>query len=351
MSPALREFRYGLAILLAGLGVLASAFAGAAWFTRDTIYDSDSFVDATEGVFATEGVQRAIAENVTEAVFEATGFARPEPVEEDEATDEEPTPSTVADDEAAAEEEATDPAFGEAIAEALSAQTSDLAIAVMQRPEVMAALDRSLRNTHAELMSVIDRTDNPDVEIDLDPVLRATVAQLAADERLSFLSELELQPGIATFVVAHDAQGGGIWWRFLRAFDDWAVRLVVFTIASIALAIAVSPERDRLLLGTGTGLTTVALVIIGFLFAIRKLAGSIFIRDDVSRGAFDEVFGALASPLIRLEVIIAVLGVIMLVVGAALGFYISRFRGETVWAGHEQPTTLDFTPGGGPAGY
>ncbi len=346
MSPALREFRYGLAILLAGLGVLASAFAGAAWFTRDTIYDSDSFVDATEGVFATEGVQRAIAENVTEAVFEATGFTRPEPVEE------EPTPTAVADDQEAEDEaEATDPAFGEAIAEALGAQTTELAIAVTQRPAVKVALDAALRDTHDELLSVIDRTDNADIEIDLDPVLRATVAQLARDDQLSFLSELEIQPGLAVFVVAHDAQGGSIWWRFLRSFDDWAVRLVVFTIVSIVLAIVVSPERDRLLLGTGTGLATVALINIGFLFSVRKLAGSIFIRDDVSRGAFDEVFAALASPLIRLQVTIAILGLVMLVVGAALGFYISRFRGETVWAGHEQPTTLDFTPGGGPGGY
>ncbi len=347
MSPMVKEFRYGLGILLAGLGVLASAFAGAAWFTKQTIYEADSFVDATQGVFATEGVQRAIAENVTEAVFEATGFTQPEPLEE------EPTPTSVAEtgDGEEADEEAVDPAFGEAIAEALSAQTSELTISIMQRPAVAAALEGALRGAHDELISVIDRTNDDEIEIDLDPVLRATVAQLALDDQLSFLSELEIQPGLATFVVARDAQGGGIWWRFLRAFDDWAVRLVVFTFVSIGLAIALSPERDRLLLGTGTGLTTVALLIIGFLFAIRKLAGSIFIRDDVSRGAFDEVFAALASPLIRLEVTIAIVGVVMLVVGAALGFYLSRFRGERVWVGQEQPTTLDFTPGGGPAGY
>jgi len=354
----LNELRYGLAILLAALGVLASAFAGGAWFTRQTIYDTDAFVEATQPVFSSPAVQTAIAENVTEAVFAATGFARPEidpdadNAEADDAADAEATiqidqpPASEDGDEAA-----IDPAFGEAIAFALEDQTADIAVQVLQRPAVQSALVVALRESHAELISVIHRSDNPEIEIDLEPVLTATVNELSEDSQLGFLAAVQIEPGTATFVVARDAQGGTIWWRFLRTFDDWNTSLMVFTFVAIALAVAISPERDRLLLGAGTGLTTIALVIIGFVFASRKLAGSVFIRDEVTRGAFDEVFAALAAPLIRLEVIIAIIGGVMIVAGAALGFYLSRFRGEKVWAGQEQPSTLDFTPGGSSGGY
>lgn len=357
--------RYAIASLMATIGVLLTVVAAPGLFVRSTLYDTDTVVARVDTALDDERVQLAIAEKVTDEVFilaeidrdaaeaaieaaqdseAAEGTEGAGAVEGEEATEGEPPvedeEATEGDDAAALPE--LDLVLDLPIAGAIQDQTTERAMAILASNTLDEPLLAATRESHEKWLVVVDGeanaevvATNGEVTIDLEPVVDATLLELSRDPLLGFLADVEVPDGSATFVVVHDGQGGGIWWTMARVLPDWAGLATFFAIALIVAAIALSTDRDRIMLGAGVGLAAIALVTAGLVWAFRALVSTVFIRDEVPRGAFDAVYGTLSGPLIGMEIRIAIFGAVLAAIGGVMGFVLD-WRAERLWAGEEQ---------------
>jgi hypothetical protein len=121
----------------------------------------------------------------------------------------------------------------------------------------------------------------------------------------------------------------------------------VLTLVCTGLAVAVAYERDRLLVAMGIGFGFVAIATAAIVWVARPLAGSIFIGDSIGRGAFNDVYRTVASPLYRQEIVVAVLSVLLIVAGLVVGVIDRRRHPVDEWLEYETgyPPGQHYPPG------
>ncbi|MDH3755118.1 MAG: hypothetical protein OEU32_14705 [Acidimicrobiia bacterium] len=359
---------------MATIGVLLTIVAGPGWFVNDTLYDTDTVVERVDTILGDERVQIAIGDKVTDEIFLLADLDREEArTALDDAADTLGVDGESIDGEAAADVageadgtaadvagEADGTADGETspettglsidvvLVEALEEQTTELAVAVLASGQLNSALLASVRASHEEFLTVVDGDedaavafDDGLVTIDLEPVVVATLDELSASPLLSFLDTVEVPPDSAVFVVAHDGQGGSVWWTMAREFPDYAGLAMFLAIVLILGAVAISTDRDRIMLGAGVGVAVVALLIAGLTWGLGALVPTVFIRDEITRGAFNATYDSLANPLVGLQLRIAILGAVVAAVGGLLGFILD-LRAERQWK--RQPATAPAAP-------
>lgn len=325
--------RYGLASLMATIAVLLSVVAVPGRYVENTLYDTDQVVEHVATTLDDQRVQTVIANKVTDQLFTLAEIDRAEA---------ESVLKEVADlIEKAAEEgdesyelsipgldpEIFDLVADLPIAEALQTDSTQMVVDILATGRLTPALLTSVRTTHEAFVNVLneeglDRLPEDEaaqINIDLEPVLNAALAELADDPVLGFLSNAQVPVGSGDFVIAHDGQGSGLLWSLLRGLPDWTGKAVAGSILLLIAAVALSPERDRIMLGSGVAIACIALLTIGAVWAARAIATNVFIREDEPQGAFDAVYKTLADPLVSTELRVALLGGILAAFGGVLG--------------------------------
>lgn len=325
--------RYGLASLMATIAVLLSIVAVPGRYVENTLYDTDTVVENVEVVLGDERIQTAIANKVTDELFALAEIDR---AEAESIIDE------LADIAAQHEEDGED-IFEVAIpgldpevfdlivdlpiAEALQTDSTQMVVDILASDRLTPVLLASVRATHESFLDVLNEEgferlpedQAAEIHIDLEPVMNAALAELANDPVLGFLSDIQVPAGTGDFVLAHDGQGSSIMWRLLRSFPDWTGKAVTGSVVLLIAAVALSPERDRIMLGSGIAISCIALLTIGAVWAARAVATNVFIREEEPQGAFDAVYKSLADPLISTELRVALLGGLLAAVGGILG--------------------------------
>lgn len=320
--------RYGLASAMATIAVMLTFIAGPGWFAKQTLYDTDTVVERVETALEDERVHLAIGDKVTDELFLMAGIDRDQANDAiDEATDDEPSddePDESGDPTPTPDQDISDLLNDLPIAEALQTVARDQAVEIVASGRLTPALVAAVRESHTQFLEVAESerspTDEGQITIDLDPVVDATLAAIADDPLLGFLSTSEVNVGEATFIVARDGQGGGVWWTVLRSFPDWSNLAVFGTFALLGAAIVLSPERDRIMLSSGAAIAGIALIIAAGTWAARAIVSTVFIRDEVTRGAFEAIYDTLSKPLISLEIRIAAFAAGLAVIGGIVGF-------------------------------
>ncbi len=340
---------------MATVAVLLTIIAGPGWFAKNTLYETDAVVERVNTTLDDERVQLAIAEKVTDQLFLLAGIDREAAVDAIDETDADadadpeatadtsilPTPTP----DEAVDAEANDLLADLPIAEALQSVATERAALIVASnrldPQILAAV----RQSHEEFLEVVDGTLPPNTEgvitIDLEPVVAETLDAIADDPILGFLSTSDVEIGESTFIVARDGQGGGVWWGMLRSFPDWTNLAIFGIFVLLGGAIVLSPERDRIMLTSGVGIAVIALIIGAASWAARPIVSTVFIRDEVSRGAYEAVYDVLSKPLISLEVRIAIFAAILAAIGGILGFFLDWRAERALAEGAENPNGYD----------
>lgn len=341
---------------MATVAVLLTIIAGPGWFAKHNLYETEVVVEQVDTTLDDERVQLAIAEKVSDQLFLLAGIDRDAAVEAIEETD----PEAEADPDATSEaslfptptpeveenDETNDLLADLPIAEAIQSVATERAALIVASNRLDPQIQEAVRQSHEEFLEVVDGTRPPnsegEVTIDLEPVVVETLDAIADDPILGFLSTSEVEIGDSTFIVAREGQGGGVWWGMLEKFPNWTNLAIFGIFVLLGGAIILSPERDRIMLTSGVGIAVIALVIGAASWAARPIVSTVFIRDEVTRDAYEAVYVVLSKPLISLEVRIAIFAAILAAIGGILGFYLD-WKAERALAeeGAENPNGYD----------
>jgi hypothetical protein len=344
---------------MATVAVLLTSIAGPGWFAK-SLYDTNAVIERLDTALDDERVQLAIADKVTDELFLIAGIDRAGAIEAIDAAgvddaaidpeaslDAEPTPGLILQPTPTPEESTDELLANLPIAEALESVATERAVAIVASNRLDSQILLAVRQSHEQFLDVVDGTLPPNAEgvitINLKPVVEETLVVLADDPVLGFLSANDVSIGDSTFIVVTDGQGGSVWWTMLRSFPDWANLAIFGIVVLLGGAIVLSPERDRIMLTSGVGIAVIALVIAAAAWAARAIVSTVFIRNEVPRGAFEAIYDLLSQKLISLEIRIAIFAAILAAIGGILGFFLD-WRAERALAAEAADSPYGYDP-------
>ncbi|MEQ8717830.1 MAG: hypothetical protein RIE08_09480 [Acidimicrobiales bacterium] len=279
--------------------MFGSGVASITWYADSVFYDTDRFVSVVDGVFDVGAVRGLVADRFTDAVVEGIEGV--------------PVDSLPAGTSAEVSDADTE-AIRTVVGEVLSSENAD------------AILLPAITALHTELLLAIDddstvlSRSETQVVLDLGPLFAAVQAELATDPATASLAAVTLPADAGTFVVADRTTATDFVWSWLAAADSLAVFLVAMTLLALAGAIAVSDRRGWTILAAGGGVAILAVFIIVVILVFRGLAG-VLVGDRDIANSVQGTYGTVIWPLIRQEIVVAVLGIVGAVAGVIFRFF------------------------------
>ena len=254
-----RRARWAAAIVLLALGLLLTPVAGVAVWARNAVFDTDRYVATVAPLARDPVIQDAIAARITTEVFRA--------VDVDELVDrsvdflaEQGAPEQVA-------------LLADPVKKGLRSFATDQVRTVVRSEQFARAWDEANRVAHQGLVGALTGEGSGGVTISGETVsvnLGAFIAAIRPQLAEAGFPLADRIPQVnVSFTILESEQLPRIQ-RAARALDALAVPLVLTAIALLALGVLIAPDRRRMLLAAGLGITVAMTVLLAVLTATRE---------------------------------------------------------------------------------
>jgi len=297
-SVTSRTVREAVAVLLLLIVVLGSGFSALTTYADVVVFDEDRFTEELAGIFDDEDVHNVVAASFITTTIEMADL----PV----------TPAGSAGAQQAMQQEI--PAVvGELLADEANSRL----------------LEQAVRQAHGDVLAVVGgtRVANPpirSVEIDLGPIFNQTLAEIATGEELAFLDRVTPPADAGVVTVLQRTEPGDRFWEFLGQLQDRRSSTITLILLCGIGALLISPSRTRVLWSIGAGILAMAGILGVGIYGSRALLAVLIDNTDTVRAA-QSIHEALLGDLSDRLVDMALIGVLMIVIGAAIGWLWRRF--------------------------
>ncbi|MCQ3811912.1 MAG: hypothetical protein KTV68_15310 [Acidimicrobiia bacterium] len=297
-SVTSRTVREAVAVLLLLIVVFGSGFSALTTYADVVVFNEDRFAEELDGIFLDEDVH-----NVVSTSFVATTV---------EMADLPVIPA------------------GSAGAQQVIQQEVPAVVGQLLADEANARLlERIIRQAHSDVLAVMGGTlvANPpvrSVEVDLEPIFNQMLAEIAANEELAFLDSVNPPADAGVVTVLQRAEPGDRFWEFLGQLQDRRSSTITLILLCGIGSLLISPSRTRVVWSIGTGIVAMAGILGVGIYGTRALLAVLIDNTDTVRAAqaiHDALLGDLGGRLMDM----ALIGVLMIVIGAVLGWIWRRF--------------------------
>jgi hypothetical protein len=297
-SVTSRTVREAVAVLLLLIVVFGSGFSALTTYADLVVFDEDRFAEELAGIFDDEDVHKVVAASFVTTTTEMADL----PV----------TPAGSAGAQQVIQQEI--PAV---VGELLTSEDNN------------SLLERAVRQAHGDVLAVMGGTlvANPpirSVEVDLGPIFNQALDEIVANEELDFLGTVTPPTDAGMVTVLQRAEPGDRFWEFLGQLQDRRSSTITLILLCGLGALLVSPSRTRVLWSIGAGIVAMAGILGVGIYGSRALLAVLIDNSDTVRAA-QSIHEALLSDLGGRLVDMALIGVLMIVIGAALGWLWRKF--------------------------
>ena len=297
-SVTFRTVREAIAVLLLLIVVFGSGFSALTTYAELVIFDEDRFAEELAGIFDDEDVHKVVAAAFIDTTVEMADLPM--------------TPAGSAGSEQAIRQE-----IPPVVGELLTSEAND------------RLLERALRAAHNDVLAVEGGTlvANPpvrSVRIDLEPIFNQMLGQITAHDDLAFLGPVPPPFNAGVVTVLQRAEPGDRLWEFIGQLQDRRSSTITLILLCGIGALLIAPSRTRVLWGMGTGIVAIAGILGVGIYGSRALLAVLIDNSDTVRAA-QSIHEALLGDLSGRLMDMALIGILMIVVGAALGWLWRRF--------------------------
>ena len=297
-SVTSRTVREAVAVLLLLIVVFGSGFSALTTYADLVVYDEDRFTEELASIFDDEDVHKVVA-----ASFVAT------------ATEMADLPVT--------------PAGSAGAQQTIQQEIPPVVAALLTDEANDRLLERAVRQAHSDVLAVEGGTlvANPpvrSVRVDLGPIFNQMVSELVANEELAFLGTATPPVNAGELTVLERAEPGDRFWEFLGQLQDRRSSTITLILLCGIGALLISPSRTRVLWSIGAGIVAMAGILGVGIFGSRALLAVLIDNTDTVRAA-QSIHEALLGDLGGRLMDMALIGVLMIVIGAAIGWLWRRY--------------------------
>ncbi len=297
-SVTSRTVREAVAVLLLLIVVFGSGFSALTTYANLVVYNEDRFTEELAGIFDDEDVHKVVAASFITTTLDMADL----PV----------TPAGSAGAQQAIQQEVP-----LVVGELLTDEAND------------GLLERAIRQAHNDVRAVEGGTlvANPparSVEVDLSPIFNQMVDQIVANEDLAFLGAVTPPFDAGVITVLQRTQPGDRFWEFLGQLEDRRSSTITLILLCGIGSLLISPSRTRVVWSIGTGIVAMAGILGVGIYGTRALLAVLIDNTDTVRAA-QAIHEALLGDLSGRLMDMALIGVLMIVIGAALGWIWRRF--------------------------
>ena len=297
-SVTSRTVREAVAVLLLLIVVFGSGFSALTTYAELVVFDEDCFTEELAGIFDDEDVHKVVAASFISTTVEMADL----PV----------TPAGSAGAQQAIQQEIP-PIVGDLLTDGANDRL----------------LERAVRATHNDVLAVEGGTlvANPpvrSVRVDLEPIFNQMLDRLVDNEELAFLGTVTPPFDAGVVTVLERAQPGDRFWEFLGQLQDRRSSTITLILLCGIGSLLISPSRTRVVWSIGTGIVAMAGILGVGIYGSRALLAVLIDNSDTVRAA-QSIHEALLDDLSGRLMDMALIGVLMIVVGAALGWLWRKF--------------------------
>ncbi len=297
-SVTSRTVREAVAVLLLLIVVFGAGFSALSTYANLVVFNEDRFAEELADIFDDEDVHKVVATSFTATAIEMADL----PV----------TPAGSAGAQQVIQQDI--PAV---VSELLTEEAND------------GLLDRAVRQAHGDVLAVEGGTlvANPpirSVEVDLGPIFNQALDEIVANEELAFLGTVTPPHDAGVVTVLQRAQPGDRFWEFLGQLQDRRSSTITLILLCGIGALLIAPSRTRVVWSIGTGIVAMAGILGVGIYGSRALLAVLIDNTDTVRAA-QSIHEALLDDLSGRLVGMALIGVLMIVIGAVTGWLWRRF--------------------------
>ena len=297
-SVTSRTVREAVAVLLLLIVVFGSGFSALTTYADLVVFDEDRFTEELAGIFDDEDVHKVVAASFIATTVEMADL----PV----------TPAGSAGAQQVIQQEV--PAV---VGELLTSADNN------------GLLERAVRQAHGDVLAVMGGTlvANPpirSVEVDLGPIFNQALDEIVANEELAFLGTVTPPADAGVVTVLQRSEPGDRFWEFLGQLQDRRSSTITLILLCGLGALLIAPSRTRVLWSIGAGIVAMAGILGVGIYGTRALLAVLIDNTDTVRAA-QSIHEALLGDLSGRLIDMALIGVLMIVIGAALGWLWRKF--------------------------
>lgn len=297
-SVTSRTVREAVAVLLLLIVVFGSGFTALTTYADLVLFDEDRFTEEFAGIFDNEDVQKLVAESFTATAIE---MAAP--------------PVT--------------PAGSAGLRQTIQQEVPPVVAALLADEANNRLLTQAVRQAHRGVMAVeggapVAGSPVRRVQVDLGPIFDQMLEQVTANEELAFLGTAATPAGAGVMTVLERSEPGDRFWEFLGQLQDRRSSTISLILLCGIASLLISPSRTRVVWSIGAGIVAMAGVLGVGVYGSRALLAVLIDDSDTVRVA-QAIHEALLSDLSGRLLDMALIGVLMIVIGAALGWVWRRF--------------------------
>ena len=297
-SVTSRTVREAVAVLLLLIVVFGSGFSALTTYADLVVFDEDRFTEELAGIFDDEDVHNVVAASFITTTVEMADL----PV----------TPAGSAGAQQVIQQEI--PAV---VSELLTSQDNK------------GLLERAVRQAHGDVLAVEGGTlvANPpirSVEVDLGPIFNQALDEIVAIDELAYLGTVTPPADAGVVTVLQRSEPGDRFWEFLGQLQDRRSSTITLILLCGLGALLIAPSRTRVLWSIGAGIVAMAGILGVGIYGTRALLAVLIDNTDTVRAA-QSIHEALLGDLSGRLIDMALIGVLMIVIGATLGWLWRKF--------------------------
>ena len=297
-SVTSRTVREAVSVLLLLIVVFGSGFSALTTYADLVVFDEDRFTEELAGIFDDEDVHNVVAASFITTTVEMADL-----------------PATPA---------------GSAGAEQTIQQELPAVVADLLTDEANhGLLEQAVRQAHRDVLAVEGGTlvANPPVravQVDLGPIFNQAQAGLVLNEDLAFLGPVAPPADAGVVTVLQRSEPGDRFWEFLGQLQDRRSSTITLILLCGIGALLISPSRPRVVWSIGTGIVAMAGILGVGIYGTRALLAVLIDNTDTVRAA-QSIHDALLDDLSGRLVDMALIGILLIVIGAGGGWLWRRF--------------------------
>jgi len=297
-SVTSRTVREAVAVLLLLIVVLGSGFSALTTYANLVVFDENRFTEELAGIFDNENVHRLVAASFTATTVEMADLpVTPAGAAGAAQTIEQGCPAVVAD-------LLPDAGNGRLGGRAVRQADGD----VLATESGAVAAGSPVRS----------------VRVDLGPIFNQMLNEIAANEELAFLRAAVPPADAGELTVLQRAEPADRFWEFLGQLQDRRSSTITLILLCGIGSLLISPSRTRVVWSIGTGIVAMAGILGVGIYGSPALLAVLIDDTDTVRVA-QSIHEALPGDLSGRLVDMALIGVLMIVAGAALSWLWRRF--------------------------
>ena len=297
-SVTSRTVREAVAVLLLLIVVFGSGFSALTTYANLVVYNEDRFTEELAGIFDDEDVHNLVAASFTTTTVEMADL----PVS---------------------------PAGSAGAQQTIQQEIPSVVAALLTDDANDRLLERAVRQAHSDVVAVESGTlvANPpvrSVRVDLGPIFNQMLDEIVVNEELAFLGAATPPADAGEITVLQRTEPGDRFWEFLGQLQDRRSSTITLILLCGIGSLLIAPSRTRVLWSMGIGIVAMAGILGVGIYGTRALLAVLIDNTDtvrVAQSIHEALLGDLGGRLMDM----ALIGVLMIVIGAALGWLWRRY--------------------------